>query len=202
MSFLTGLLGATLVGLVANWIVALLANIQAAMKRINSPPKPALGSIPRANVSGITTDPDVSPIRVLNEGCGTIIMNLLMMIFTFAVIGTMIALLPRGARPQQIPEEFWVGVLYAGLLGILIGTILKNWRTIGNLYKLMVNPPKPKLKSAEPPNSHTIAAAPPKSPQQVVVGGCFEIMLRLIFMGGLVAALIFSTRWVIRYLTG
>ena len=202
MSFLTGLLGATLVGLVAGWIAGLLANVQAAAKRMNSPPKPALGDIPGADVSGIGTDPDVSPIQVLNQGCWTIVANLLVMVLIFTVVGTVIALLPKGARPQQIPEEFWVGILYAALLGIFIRTLFWNWGAIQNAHKLMVNPPKPKLKSAEPPNSHTIAAAPPKSPQEVVVGGCFEIMLRMILMGVLVGAFILATRGVITYLVG
>ncbi len=177
MSFLAGFLGATLVGLVATGIAGLLAGIQAAVVRMTSPPNPALGDIPGADVSGIGTDPDVSPIQVLNRGCWTIIVNLLLMIIIVAGIGAVISFIPKDALPRQIPEAFWVGILYAGLLGFLLRTLLWNWGEIVNLFNLMVTPPKPKLKSAEPPNGHTIAAAPPKSPQQVVVGGCFEIML-------------------------
>lgn len=200
MSFLVGFLGATLVGFVATWINGLLAGIQAAIARMTSPPNPALGDIPRADVSGIGTNPDVSPIRVLSAGCSTIIVNLLLVILILAAMGAVIALVPIDVRPEQIPEEFWLGILYAGLLGFLMSTIFYNWGVIANLFNLMVNPPNPALRSAEPPNLNYVAAAPPQSPHQVVVGGCLEMILRIILQIVLVGILVFSTWEVLRFL--
>jgi len=202
MSFLVGFLGATFVGLLATWISGLLAGIQAAIARMTSPPNPALGDIPRTDVRGIGTNPDVPPVQVLSAGCSTIIVNLLLVILILAAIGAVIALVPRDVRPQQIPEDFWVGVLYAGLLGFLVSTILWNWGMIVNLYNLMVNPPNPTLPFADPPNLHYVGSAPPQSPQRVVVGGCLEIILRMILQAVVVGFLVVSTWWVLRYLSG
>jgi hypothetical protein len=202
MSFLAGFLGATLVGLAATGIARLLAGIQAAIAQMNSPPKPALHRIPGADMSGLGTNPDVSPIQVLNQGCLTIFVNLLLMTIIVAGVGMTISYIPRDALPREMPEQSWVGILYAGLLGILLRTLFWNWGVIVNLYNLMVNPPNPSLKSAEPPNHHYVAAKPPQSPQQVVAGGCLQIIARVILQLVLLAILIFSTQWVLHYLFG
>jgi hypothetical protein len=202
MSFLAGFLGATFVGLAASAIGAVLANIQAALAGMASPPHPALRGIRRTDISGIVAEPDASPIQVLGAGCGTIIANLLLMIVILAGIGVLIALIPGDVLPQRLPEEFWVGVLYAGLLGILMNTLLWNWGTIVNLFNRMVNRPNPTLPPAEPPNLHHVGAAPPMSPQQVVFGGCFEIVLRVVLQVILLGTLVFSTWRVLRYLFG
>ena len=153
-------------------------------------------------MSGIGTNPDISPIKVLNRGCLTIIVNLLLMTVIVAGIGVLISLVPGDALPREVPEQFWVGILYAGLLGILLRTLSWNWGAILNVYNQMVNPPNTSLKSAEPPNHHYVAAKPPQSAQQVVTDGCLQIVARVLLQLVLAAILVFSTQWVLRYLFG
>jgi hypothetical protein len=202
MSFLAGFLGATVVGLAATGIARSLAGIRAAIARMTSPPNPALRKIPGADVSGIGTNPDLSPIRVLNQGCLTIIVNALLMTVILAGIGVLISLMPSDALPRNVPEQFWVGILYAGLLGVVLRTLFWNWGAILNAYNLMVNPPNPSLRSAEPPNLHHVAAKPSQSPQQVVLDGCLQIISRVLLQLVLLAILILSTLWVLRSLFG
>jgi hypothetical protein len=201
MGFFAGFVGATFVGLAASAIAGVLANIQAGLAGMTSSPQPALREVPRTDgISGIVAEPDASPIQVLIGGCSAIIANLLLMIAILASIGALIVLIPGDVLPRRLPEEFWVGVLYAGLLGILMNTILWNWGTIVNLFNRMVNHPNPTLPLTEPPNQHHVGAAPPQTPPQIVFGGCIEILLRAVLQAILLGTLAFSTWQVLRYL--
>lgn len=200
MNFLAGFVGAGIVGLIGTILAQALANIEAANKRMSSPPKPALRATEEENIKGIGTDPDQSPIQVLNAGCWTIVGNLLLVAIIFISIALIFTSIPEDALQQEIPEETLVGIFYAALLGALIRAILWNWGEIVNLYRRMINPPEPTLQSTEPPNSHHVAAKPPLSPQQVVVDGCFGIVVGMILQILLVGALLFSVGYMFRYL--
>jgi hypothetical protein len=202
MNLLAGFMVATLFGLVARVLGRSLATVQAEIARMTSPPHPAFRPTGRPRVMGIDTDPDVSPIQVLNRGCIRIIAHLLLQAIIWGGIILVLFLLPESVFPEEIPEDTLVGALFAVLLGLLVNALVWNWSVIVQLYRRMIEPPSPTLPYERPPNIHNVAAAPPLSPNQIVFGGCLEMVLRLILEIWLFAALAFLFREMLRYLVG
>jgi hypothetical protein len=202
MTFLTGFVGATLVGLLSTFLVGSWATINRAVGRMNSPPHPALQPMPGGDIRGIGTDPAEAPIQVLNHSCLTILVQLILQIAVFFLIIFIIISLPGGTLQQEIPEETLYGIFFAAALGILTSAVWMNWTVIRSLYNRMVNPPAPSLPETDPPNSHHVAAGPPLSPQQVVVDGCLQIVPRVILQIVLLGLLVFTIRGIILYLNG
>jgi hypothetical protein len=202
MSFFVGFAGATAIGVIARRLGRSLAIIQAARATMTSPPDPILKPIQRTRVHGIYTDPDVSPIAVLNRGCARIAGQLLFQVVVWVGVVLVLWILPKDLFSEPIPEETWVGFLFAVLLGLLVNAIISNWKVIVQLFRRMIKPPNPTLPFERPPNKHTVAAAPPFSPQDVVVHGCLEIVLRMIVQVFLLAGLGLLFREMVRYLLG
>jgi hypothetical protein len=200
MSFFVGFAGATLIGVIARILSRSLAIIQAEHTRMTSPPRPILKPIEPRRLHGINTDPDVSPITVLNRGCARIAGHLLFLVVFWAGIISVLFIFPRDVLSEPIPEDTGVGFLFAVFLGLLVNAIISNWQVILQLYRRMIKPPKPTLAFECPPNRHTVAATPPLSPQEVVVGGCLEIMLRMIVELLLLVGLGLLFREMVRYL--
>ena len=202
MNFLAGFIVVNLFGILARILEHSFATIEAQLTRMGSPPHPILRPTGVPRVSGIGTRPDVSPIRVMIGGCSTIIVHLLLQAFLLGGFIVVLLILPENALPDEIPEDTWVGALFAVLIGVLVNAIYVNWLLIVQLFRRMVRPPDATCRSERRPNIHHLAATPPLSPPQVVFGGCFEIMARLIGEVFLVAALVFVIREMIRYLWG
>jgi hypothetical protein len=201
VAFLIGFVGATLVGLLSTFLVGSWITINQALGRINSPPQPALRAIPGGNIRGIGTDPAEAPMQVLNQSCLTILVQLLLQIVVFVLIVVIIISLSSRTLQQELPLEALYGIFFAAALGILTSAIWGNWTAIRNSYNSMVNPPAPSLPGADSQNSHYVAARPPLSPRQVVVDGCFEIILRAILQIGLLGLLVFTILGMILYLS-
>jgi hypothetical protein len=214
MTFSHGLLFATLLGLFGTFELWSLTGIFAAIKRMSSPPHPALKPklIPDEGYhSDIGTDPIKSPANIVVGGCLTIIGHLILQV---VVLGGSIYFLssPQVSVQRLFPDpatgQCVVGAATAGVLGIVLRTLVWNWDAIGNLWGKMMNPPKPALPKAnpviavagaatatpsggtaavaavaispEPPNVHYVGATPPMSPIDVLGQGCLEIVARLI----------------------
>jgi hypothetical protein len=192
MDFLIGFVGMGGIGFIASMLVGAIGQIQAANKRMTSPPKPALSATPGTKTWAVNTDPNKSPVAVLNDGCLKIVLNLLLIVTLLLGTGFAIAVLGEHGLLPDITQDTLAGAFYAGLLGLLLGVMHLNWRQIGNLRKKMTNPPTPTFPFREKPNVHRTSAKPANSPQEVVFQGCFEIAMRLMFQVALVGALLFS----------
>jgi hypothetical protein len=203
MTFFTGFLGATLVGVIADLFAESWKAIEAAQKRMYSPPNPALRSTAQTNIEGIGVNPEESPIQVLSNGCSTIILQLLLQLVILTIIAIFVWLMPGGDIVQQeVPEEFFVGIVFAAILGLLGSSIIRNWWIIANLYRKMVNPPNPSLSWEADPNDHHVAAKPGQSACDVVAGGCIEIIGRVILQILLIGLLGLTLLGMYRYLAG
>jgi hypothetical protein len=203
MTFFTGFLGATLVGVIAGLFAESWRAIEAAQKRMYSPPNPALRSTAQTNIKGIGVNPEESPIQVLSNGCSTIILRLLLQLVILTIIAIFVWLMPGGDIVQQeVPEEFFVGIVFAAILGLLGSSIIRNWWIITNLYEKMVNPPNPSLSWETDPNDHHVAAKPGQSACDVVAGGCIEIIGRVLWQILLIGLLGLTLLGMYRYLAG
>jgi hypothetical protein len=203
MTFFTGFLGATLVGVIAGLFAESWRAIEAAQKRMYSPPNPALRSTAQTNIKGIGVNPEESPIQVLSNGCSTIILRLLLQLVILTIIAIFVWLMPGGDIVQQeVPEEFFVGIVFAAILGLLGSSIIRNWWIITNLYEKMVNPPNPSLSWETDPNDHHVAAKPGQSAYEVVAGGCIEVIGRVILQILLIGLLGLTILGMYHYLAG
>jgi hypothetical protein len=202
MAFLVGFAGATLLGLLSTFLAGSWRTINRAVGRMNSPPHPALRPMPGGDLRVIGTDPAEAPMRVMNRSCSTILVQLILQVAVFFVTVFIIVSLPSGVFQEEIPKEAVYGILFAAALGVLTAAAWSNWTLTRNSYNRMVNPPAPTLPGSDPPNRHHLAAGPPLSPQQVVVGGCFEIVLRGLVQVVLLGLLIVTLRQMLVYLNG
>ncbi len=161
MTLLHGFLIATLFGIFAFFELLSLTSIQAAMRRMSSPPHPGLRRTGVGNRNEVSTDPDQSPVDVVGRGCRTIAINLLLQAMVLG--GSMYFLsLPEASAQQLFPEtgagECVVGGVSAAVLAIVLGTMVWNWRMIINLHHRMVSPPNPTLPRAISEVAVTITA--------------------------------------------
>ncbi len=203
MTFFTGFLSATLVGVIANLFAESWKAIGAAQKRMYSPPNPALRSTAQTDIRGIGVNPEEPPIQVLSHGCSTIILHLFLQLVILTIAAIIVWLMPGGDMVQQeVPGEFLGGIVCAAILGLLVLMIIRNWWAIANLYQKMVNPPNPSLSWETDPNDHHVAAKPGQSACDVVAGGCIKIIGRVILQILLIGLLGLTLLGMYRYLTG
>jgi hypothetical protein len=154
MTLLHGFLIATLFGIFASFELLSLTSIWAAIRRMSSPPHPVLKPTGVGNRRDIGTDPDESPVDVVNKGCRTIVVNLFLQAVVLGISGILLFSTPEASAQQWFPEigtgECVVGAVSAAVLGIVVRTMWWNWGMIINLYNRMVRPPNPALPRATP----------------------------------------------------
>jgi hypothetical protein len=154
MTLLSGFLIVTLFGGFGSFELWSLTSILAAFKRMSSPPHPALKGTGVGNRRDIGTDPDESPVNVVNKGCLTIVMHLFLQAAVLGGLGIYLSSLPEASSQQLFPDigtgECVVGAVSAGVLGVVLRAMVWNSRAIGNLYHRMVSPPDPTLPKATP----------------------------------------------------
>lgn len=148
MEFVLGFVGATLFGLLGTFFARSWITIDNAIKYVFSLPKPALRGIESTDLSGVGTDPNISPLRVVNRSCRQIVVQLLLQGVASVGVIVVIALIPVGVWEEEVPEGTLTGIFYAGVLGLLTRIIWWNWTNIRNLYLRIVKPPSPTVSPA------------------------------------------------------
>lgn len=194
--FCLGFLVAGGVGFLAYMVNRSWVIVQKTLKRMFvNPPKPVplnLVGLGNQNFAGLVTDPNQSPVANLNSGCltitGHVILGGLMGVGIAGVISLIFSL-------PEIPPGAWNGVVYAGLVGLVLQFVRYNWKKIGNLYGQMVNPPVSTTLDFEPPNQRVLGARPAAPAFTVVLDNSIEIVLRFFLIGVLIVGLIFLTYW-------
>jgi hypothetical protein len=177
-AFLIGFVAAGIIGILSTIILKSWNTIDKTSKQMfSNPPKPALKPSTDSNIKGIGTDPDQSPLKVLSNGCFTIIGHLL---FQIAVVMFMTFLFIQFMSLPTTPETL-TGILFAAIIGFILQQFRKNWKKISDLYKQITNPPNPILNMAGAPNNHYLAAKPSVPAFSVVTNGLLEIGLRLVW---------------------
>lgn len=169
-------------------------------------PQPALRPIPGAAPRGIGTDPSVSPIQILRDGCLSIIGYVITQIVLIISLGIVIWFNSR----LEITQEFLVGILFAMIIGFLLNQIRINWAYIVTLWNLIINPPIPGLSLATQPNNRTLTARPQFPAFTVVFDSIMEISWRLVWhlillfllLQSFVAAYFYLREGAIRFLGG
>jgi hypothetical protein len=201
-AFLLGFGIAGITGWLANFYRLRLAAIFAFYGRMFAIPIPALRPVPNAGSSGISTNPDISPIEILRQGCLGIISQIIILAIVTVMVAFIGLSLDVDIFRSQFQLDFLVGIFYAPPFVLLLTRIQANWRAIRNLYNRMVNPPAPALNRDSPPNNFTVAARPTISAFAAVFDGLFEIAWRLILQMFLLYSLYLLFRFTYFYLSG
>lgn len=188
--FLTGFVLAGMVGFLSTQFLKSWTNIDKTHKQMFVyPPVPVPKKLAGGGDWGLGTRPDKSPLSVLFSGCLGIFINLL---FSAVWLVVMLGVFFWLSSLSEIPPRSWVGVMYAGIVGVIGNGMRKNWKKMGNLYKRIINPPNPALTYPEPPNSFLIGANPALPAFSVVVNSGIELVGRALLMVGLLVSLYFT----------
>lgn len=187
--FIVGLIMAGVIGWISGRIVGSWNTIGRTSHRMfDFVPQPALRPMPASVNRGIGTEPTISPLQVLWDGCLTIIGQIIIQAMLVIVLGILIWFNFR----LDMTQDFLVGIFFALVIGFLLQQLRNNWLHIAGLWSMIVNPPNPVLNPANPPNNRYLAASPPFPAFTVVLNNLIEISWRLIWQLILVSLLIQS----------
>lgn len=194
--FWAGFLVAGLIGVLGDIVSRNWNNIQRTQRLMFTvPPKPVtknLGGATYKRIWGIGTDPDQSPLAVLNRGCLSIMGN---GIFSGLIMGVMGVIIGWVFLLPEIPPDAWNGVMFAAVVGIFLRRFRYHWKQITNLYAQIVNPPVPITRDFDPPNGMVLAAKPDAPAFTIVIKNSRNIGLHLLAILLFFIGFLFIVAW-------
>lgn len=196
-AFFFGFVMAGLIGWLSSTLSKSFSNAEKAHKRIFSDiPNPALKAIRDSSHKSVGTDIEQSPLQILTQGCLTIIGQLLLQVILLSALTAT----SWFGLSLDITPEFFLGVIFAAVFGLLLGEIITNWKKITDLYKKIFTPPSPSLDKKEAPNKHYVAAKPTSPAFAIIIDSSLEISWRLVWQLMLFYLLYLSSSGIYTYL--